>query len=173
LPTQGRSGLDCSVWPEAEAAWLAHAGRSGPVAGQRPSRVARCGGTVQQHRLTGASSHGWVGVRNGSKGRGGLGEEREKGPGRGDSLDVGWRRVRQSGRAQQQHSNGEDNEKLSCWLGELHGVRLRLSNLEAETEVAQAVLLMMRWQPSLAVRRERLHGPSAEGANGSGGGMAA
>jgi hypothetical protein len=47
------------------------------------------GGTVRWRRLIRASSRGRAGVRNDSKERGGLGEEREKGPGRGGSPDVG------------------------------------------------------------------------------------
>jgi hypothetical protein len=68
---------------------------------------------VRRCKLARARSRGQAGVRNGSNGRGGLGEEREKGPGRGGSPDVGRRRGRQSDRARQWRSNGEDDEKLS------------------------------------------------------------
>jgi hypothetical protein len=133
---QGRSGLACSVRPEAEAARLARAGRRGPVAGQRPSQAAgwrvvaeaRCDGMDSPERAPVVR----LGVRNSSKGRGGLGEEREKGLGRGGSPDVGRGRVRRSGRARQRRSNRVDDEKPSRWLGELHGVPLRLGNLEAK-----------------------------------------
>jgi hypothetical protein len=77
--------------------------------------------------------------------------------------------VRRSGQAQQRRSNGEDNEKPSRWLGELHGVPLRLGNLEAEVEVARAGLSTMRWRPWLVMRRRATARTTGKGANASGG----
>jgi hypothetical protein len=84
-----RHGGPLTCRPKAEAAWPARSG----LRPKRPDWLALAGvaqssgwpagggeGTVRRRKLTGVSSCGRVGVRNGSEGRGGLGGEGRRVP---------------------------------------------------------------------------------------------
>jgi hypothetical protein len=71
---QRPSGLASSCWPARPS--------DGAVAQRSDWPTCGDGGWVRWRELIGVRSCGRSGVRNDSKGRGGLGEEREKGPGR-------------------------------------------------------------------------------------------